>query len=266
MFRNNFLKLAFALILMNPIMVVNFVLSAHAIQQKSTQSNQKRILTLTEEIQKMEAEQQTLARQKGQEEQKESEAGANLQLAWQKSRAGSERNKAAMADTIKGLQQQLKQHSTQIEEIDVKLNKISNDLKSFKDELTLLQKSESVVEGLKKEGFIPESSSVEKVIDPKTWRTNAIIFIKDENSCPVVAKVFKSVKSFVEEHKAVTQGVSYAELVNELRKNCGLPLPIIVAPRGGVVIEGVGVLLLEKAKGKSLAEYINDMPNTISPK
>jgi len=138
---------------------------------------------------------------------------------------------------------------------DAEKTKLNSEIKSIKEQLETLEKSQSIVQGLKSQGLVPESAKVEKSIDPEALVASRIIFIKDRNTCPIVAKVFGSVASFISEHKRITRAVSYAELINELRKNCGHKLPIIVGPRGGVVIEGVGVMLLEEAKGEPLNNY-----------
>jgi hypothetical protein len=168
-------------------------------------------------------------------------------------------------------------NQSQIIKLQKEIEKLQKELLTFTDEqqkaetlltiqesaeqLEKLQKAEAVLQELKQKGFVKEGAQIEKVVEPKSISASEIIFIKDKNSCPVVAKLFKKVDDFVQEHKAITAGVAYAELVNQLRKNCSYNLPIIVGPQGGIVVEGVGVMLLEKAEGKSLADLIENIPS-----
>ncbi len=118
--------------------------------------------------------------------------------------------------------------------------------------------AEKIVSDLKRKK-IPDSAEIEKAVDPGTSATAQIIFIKNKDSCPLVAKVFKDFNSYLYERDRLKKEVAIIQLVNELGKGCGHPLPIITRYQKRIVVEGVGVILLEKAEGHTIAKYLDQL-------
>ncbi|MGN6670907.1 MAG: hypothetical protein ACTHJ4_05150 [Candidatus Nucleicultricaceae bacterium] len=114
------------------------------------------------------------------------------------------------------------------------------------------------MQGLQSKGKVgPDPTIKTKTIKGSVY-TDHLIFIKDKNSCPMVAKVFRNLEDFLLENKQLKEEDAYIGTVNELKTSCDYPLPIITRRLGKIELEGVGVILLEKAKGKTLKDiYMN---------
>ena len=119
--------------------------------------------------------------------------------------------------------------------------------------------SKTIVQKLQEQGTIsPEAKTKTKEITRSSF-TDHIIFIKDKSTCPLVAKVFKFSEDFVKENNQMKIEDAYIEVINELRVTCNYPLPIITRRQGDIVVENVGVILMEKAKGKPLSEIFQTL-------
>jgi len=235
--------------------------NAFATQELPELSNQSRILKLKAKIKNIETRLQPLLDKNAEELKKEAETEAKLRAALEKQQNIQEEDKTAEQATIMVLQKDIALYLKKVRDLTREIEWINRrELSPLREELEPLEKAEALVQGLKREGFVSASARIEKIKSEDILSGN-VIFIKDRNSCPLVAKVFHTATDFVREHKYITRGVSYAELVNELRKTCDYPLPIIVGPKGGLFIEGVGVILLEKAEGKSINDYISMVPS-----
>lgn len=112
-----------------------------------------------------------------------------------------------------------------------------------------------------KEGKLSAVTEVKKVITPQSLFAEQII-IFNSDTCKSVAKVFKKLDNFMAENKKITKMQTTIELINEQHK-CLNDLPIISSRKGEVVIEDVGIILFEKAKGKTLDEAYFHNPSSI---
>lgn len=148
---------------------------------------------------------------------------------------------------------------------------LNNLKKEFKSEIERINiRSERIFEQLKEQGIIPETSYIKKIIDPRTSSAERIIFINNKNSCPLVGKIFARVEDYLQEKRNLSEAVIYADLINEFRISCELPLPIIIALKGELLYNptgrigtnvGKGFLLMEKAKGKEFSYYRHLIPS-----
>lgn len=127
---------------------------------------------------------------------------------------------------------------------------ILEDKPEDKKEIALENK---ILEKLKEEKLISKSAEIESSFKPiRSNSAHLIIYINDEKSSSVVAKVVNAGESFETERKALMEDVIYADFVNKLRKKYECQLPIITRYFGDVVIEDNGAFLLERAYGKEL--------------
>lgn len=93
--------------------------------------------------------------------------------------------------------------------------------------------------------------------DPQSTYAKSIIFLKSsEKTCPLVIKIFKDIKSYHKEKKQLKETILYIRLVNKLGANCPYTLPKIMEYKGSTVVNNEGSVLLTKAKGKTLKEFI----------
>lgn len=132
--------------------------------------------------------------------------------------------------------------------------------KDLPDENTVLQE-------LKNRHLVSESATIKKTLKPDSglpaFSANAgyVMFIKNANET-VVAKVFKDIGGYHGELKGYNNSIPHQETVNEFRQNSNIAIPIIIQLKKAVVFrnpnggDDIGVFLLEKARGKSLDDYI----------
>lgn len=102
-------------------------------------------------------------------------------------------------------------------------------------------------------GKLPQSAKVKAVKNPYGRSAEQIIIFKSNKCIASVAKVFKHLDAYLSENKKITKMQGTLELINEQHK-CNNNLPIISSRKGNIEIKGVGIILFEKAKGKTLDE------------
>lgn len=116
-------------------------------------------------------------------------------------------------------------------------------------------------EKLEEKGF--NEPKIENTITPDSATAERIVFIRNKNACPIVAKLFKNLNSYLNEHSfyKAEETKFYIGLINDLKTKCGYKLPIITNYKGKIIINGLGAILVEKAEGKELGEYFDAIPN-----
>lgn len=158
----------------------------------------------------------------------------------------------------------------QLEELTEKHENLSQEYLELNPSIALKQeKAHNILQGLKDKGLISPNTQVKKIIKPRLSRfTSDILYLKDGGTDDsFVVKVFHSVDDFEKEKRDFEQVPKYANAVQELRLKCNCKLPIITKSRGGVILgqqygfdKDTAVIVLEKAKGQTLGEYIDRIP------
>ena len=116
---------------------------------------------------------------------------------------------------------------------------------------------EKIIKKLQELGLISSPRKVQTILPKDSQHTDRIIFIKDSKSCKLVAKIFKEISQYKDENEKLPSEDMYLKAVNELRIKCGMKLPLIIEYKGSTVEGGQGIILVTRAKGKSLEEISN---------
>lgn len=120
---------------------------------------------------------------------------------------------------------------------------------------------DDIIKELKEEGFIPKYAVIEKAFQNME---NRLILLNGGNQNDY-AGVVKIAPTRGGEYKELMRGLNLVQFVNELRKsNKDIHVPIIVEPRGSLVIGDKTVFVLDRAKGIDLYNLFTKKFNNMS--
>jgi hypothetical protein len=94
--------------------------------------------------------------------------------------------------------------------------------------------------------------------------SDKIIFIKDAEGCKRVGKVFKKIEEYEIEKNFFLKETSYVHMVKSLQQNSKMKLPLLIEYKGAIDFEERGMILLTRAKGKTLRSICEGMPTLSS--
>lgn len=152
-------------------------------------------------------------------------------------------------------------YSIRVEYFTKKTNLTTQELEQRRKILSTIEKDrprvieKEAIEKMQKKDLITEIPTKILSMDPKSNFSEQIIFMEG-GKCPLVGKVFKTIENYKSEKGELKSLGQYTQMVNEFRERCQMQLPLIVEYKGAFKIGGkkTGIILLDKAKGKSIAE------------
>lgn len=139
---------------------------------------------------------------------------------------------------------------------------VSNEYRCYQ----LFSPDEKIIKTLQLKNLIKENIQNYKVIIPKNSSfAEKVIFLK-ENSCELVAKVFMNPDCYKEEKKKflLPEASKYVKLTKDLGEQYQKKLPVLMEYKGSSVVEGKGIILLTKGKGKTfteISEQVDEIPD-----
>jgi hypothetical protein len=132
--------------------------------------------------------------------------------------------------------------------------------------INLYASEEDIVNNLKDNEIISKSYQIDETIIPNSSSAEKIIFLKsnDHNDSDLALKIFKSLHNF-EEEKELINSQSFNIISNEIaefaKQNTNIKLPILVTYKYSNIINGKGIVLMDKAKGRKLEHIFDEVEN-----
>lgn len=118
--------------------------------------------------------------------------------------------------------------------------------------------SEQMLKSLKRKKDVSQSSRVKKTIIPQSAHAERVIII-ESNTCQRALKVFKEETRFQEESEELLGLKDIVKFVNQMH-DCMPDLPILAGFTGTSQAGGKGVMMMEAAKGETLADaYLKNL-------
>lgn len=124
---------------------------------------------------------------------------------------------------------------------------------------SLRKTGEQIMQQLKDAQLISPTAVMEKIIIPETVSASHILFINQPQSTPLVAKVFKTYDTYIKEKNALKIEKNISDLIRNAESKVNYQLPIITQYKGSMDLDGTGIILLERAKGKTLGTEMLDV-------